>query len=253
MIRDIMFIVLVLTIGLWVLQTTVFSSDSRENARGEAIESIVKEEETEVKKEPKKELIETTLKEDKIPKDPEPTESEQEKETTTVDKTTKNVVGSEKTTIIEETKSGSKVENKENDYPQGKDLSNDPDYIAELKKIYSEEDLDRLNSPRKWVSMPNVVGMNEANAISKLRSMGLVARVEYEDQGKPVGTVVKQEFPAGTEWNTDASFFIWVQPKVEKNEELETEKVTETTLDVEQPIENENPNDSMDDVESVGP
>jgi hypothetical protein len=45
---------------------------------------------------------------------------------------------------------------------KGKDLKYDPDIIAELKKIYSEEDFNRLYAERQWVTMPNVVCMTEA-------------------------------------------------------------------------------------------
>jgi hypothetical protein len=124
---------------------------------------------------------------------------------------------------------------------KGIDLRNDPDYIAELKTIYNEEDLNRLYAPRQWVSMPNVVGISEAQALSTLRAKGLVGRVVYEDRGKEEGTVFMQEFPAGIEWNTDASFFIWVQRADKTTVAAPVKEVVETTPKQTKPIENPKP------------
>lgn len=83
----------------------------------------------------------------------------------------------------EKEKKGTYTES-ESSYQGGRDLSNDPKYQAELKKIYSKDDITRLQAPRKWVIMPNVVGLSEGEALKKLQSLGLVGRVVYEDQGK---------------------------------------------------------------------
>jgi len=117
-------------------------------------------------------------------------------------------------------------------YTGGRDLSKDPNYKAELRKIYSQEDIDRLYAPRKWVIMPNVVGMSEREALKKLHSLGLVGRVVYEDQGKKEGNCYMQEIAAGNEWNTDASIFIWIQRTEETTQKVsEKPKVMEPSKD----------------------
>ena len=44
----------------------------------------------------------------------------------------------------------------------------------ELKEIYSDEDLDLLFQPRRYVAMPNVVGMTEGEAVATMKNVGLV-------------------------------------------------------------------------------
>ncbi|MFT4144331.1 MAG: PASTA domain-containing protein [Mobilitalea sp.] len=111
---------------------------------------------------------------------------------------------------IENTDKGDYSE--ENTNKNGKDLSNDPEYIKELEKKYSKEDLERLQAPSKFVTMPNVVGMTETKALSKMRSLGLAVRVIYLDESsEKEGICYAQDINAGERWNTDASIFIWVQ------------------------------------------
>lgn len=96
----------------------------------------------------------------------------------------------------------------------GKDMSNDPEYQAQLKEIYSEDDLKRLFAPRRVVTLPNVIGKTEADAVKTMHATGITPRVEYEDGGKnkKEGTVIRQELPGdGRKWNTDASIFIYIQ------------------------------------------
>lgn len=93
----------------------------------------------------------------------------------------------------------------------GRDLRNDPEYIAQLKTIYSEKDIERLNAPRKWFTMPDLVGLTEAQAQTVMHSIGLVGRIIYEDNGKEEGTCFKQEINPGMEWHSDASIFVWIQ------------------------------------------
>lgn len=114
----------------------------------------------------------------------------------------------------------------------GKDLRDDPDYIAELKKIYTEEDIERLDAPRKWVTMPDVVGLTEVDAISTMNALGLVGRVAYEDHGKKEGTVIRQDTPPGRDQNTDASVIIWIQPMSKKVETTKTQEQSEVEKEV---------------------
>ncbi|KZL88890.1 PASTA domain-containing protein [Clostridium magnum] len=130
----------------------------------------------------------------------------------------------------------SESKDKEDTQYKGVDLSNDPDYRAQLKKIYSEEDLKRLDAPRKWVTMPNVEGMTEADAIRTMKSLGIVVRVAYEDYSAvhvnfpyEDGTCVKQDITAGQQWNTDASVFIYIQRKDNKLEKLPVKEEVKTT------------------------
>ena len=97
-------------------------------------------------------------------------------------------------------------------------------HIAELKKIYSEDDIKWLNEPRQWVTMPNVVGMTEANALNTLRAKGLVARVVYLDSnnGNAEGICYSQDIRPGQKWNTDASLMIWIQRKDEMENSIAT-------------------------------
>ncbi|NTW71382.1 MAG: PASTA domain-containing protein [Eubacteriaceae bacterium] len=103
------------------------------------------------------------------------------------------------------------------DDDQGRDLSNDPEYIESLKKIYSEDEIKMISEPRRWLIVPNVVGMTESKAVSTLKASGFVGRVSYQDSGKNIeeGICYYQDTAAGTKWNTDASFFIFIQTKDE--------------------------------------
>lgn len=119
-------------------------------------------------------------------------------------------------------KNDTNMKDKENIYEKGVDLSNNPEYIAQLKEIYSEEDIKRLNEPRRWVIMPNVVGMSEKEALKTMNSLGIVVRVSYQDSrsGAEEGKCFAQDIAAGMKWNTDASVFIWIQRKDKKEEDL---------------------------------
>jgi hypothetical protein len=113
----------------------------------------------------------------------------------------------------------------------GRDLSNDPKYQAQLREIYSEDDLKRMDAPRRWVILPNVVGKTEVDAVKTMHATGITPRVEYEDGGKKEGTVIRQEIPGdGREWNTDASIFIYVQRSKKPVNTEPVKNVTEPTL-----------------------
>lgn len=112
----------------------------------------------------------------------------------------------------------------------GRDMSNDPNYQAQLREIYSEEDLKRMFAPRRVVILPNVVGKTEVDAVKTMHSVGITPRVEYEDGGKKEGTVIRQELPGdGREWNTDASIFIYVQRSKTPVNTAPVKNVTEPT------------------------
>lgn len=114
----------------------------------------------------------------------------------------------------------------------GRDMSNDPEYQAQLREIYSEDDLKRLFAPRRVVILPNVVGKTEADAVKTMHATGITPRVEYEDggAGKKEGTVIRQELPGdGRKWNTDASIFIYIQRSKKPVNTAPVRNVTEPT------------------------
>lgn len=112
----------------------------------------------------------------------------------------------------------------------GRDMSNDPEYQAQLREIYSEDDLKRMFAPRRVVILPNVVGKTEVDAVKTMHAKGITPRVEYEDGGKKEGTVIRQELPGdGREWNTDASIFIYVQRSKKPVNTAPVENVTKPT------------------------
>lgn len=89
-----------------------------------------------------------------------------------------------------------------------------PELQASYKEIYTDEELDMLFKPRKWVTMPNVVGMAKDGAVAALKNLGIVPRVIYDDAGEQSlgeGICFAQDITPGMRWNTDASIFIWVQ------------------------------------------
>ncbi len=107
--------------------------------------------------------------------------------------------------------------------------STDPDYVGSdnwqdispeiqksYKDIYTDEELTMLFKPRKWVTMPNVVGLSQSEAFAKMHSLGLVPRAIYEDSKNEKfaeGICFLQDATAGVSWNTDASIFLWIQRK----------------------------------------
>lgn len=89
---------------------------------------------------------------------------------------------------------------------------------AELKRNYSQEDLDIMFAPRVWTTMPNVVGLPKQEAIDLLHSRNIAVRITYvhsldhlvSGDGFKRGDCVKQEFKPGRRHNSDAIVTIWV-------------------------------------------
>lgn len=120
----------------------------------------------------------------------------------------------------------------------GRDMSNDPEYQAQLREIYSEDDLKRMFAPRRVVTLPNVVGKTEGDAVKTMHATGITPRVEYEDggAGKKEGTVIRQELPGdGRKWNTDASIFIYVQRSKKPVNTAPVKNVTQQTVGTSKP------------------
>jgi hypothetical protein len=122
----------------------------------------------------------------------------------------------------------------------GIDLSDNPEYIAEMQKIYSPEDLERLFAPRKWVIIPNVVGMTKDEAIKTFQAVGLVGHVMYVDRAGEEGTCIAQDIAAGQRWNTDAAIILYIQRREKKSDE-QSSKGTEETPKQEDPDDGSNP------------
>jgi hypothetical protein len=55
----------------------------------------------------------------------------------------------------------------------------DADSRKILRNIYTQEELDLLFAPRKWVTMPDVIGLSRSEAVNRLHALGLVPRVIY--------------------------------------------------------------------------
>jgi hypothetical protein len=135
-------------------------------------------------------------------------------------------------------------------YVEGTDLRNDPNFQEELRTIYVEEDIERLYAERRWVTMPNVVGMTEADAIRTLRSAGIVGRVTYQDQRfqrKADGVCYAQDSTPGRMQNTDASVFIWVQ----RTEKLPYEQPVKEELKAAEPVVKPSVKEEVKPAESV--
>lgn len=89
---------------------------------------------------------------------------------------------------------------------------------AELKRNYSQEDLDIMFAPRVWTTMPNVVGLPKEEAVDLLHSRNIAVRITYvhsldhlvSGDGFKRGDCVKQEFKPGRRHNSDAVVTIWV-------------------------------------------
>lgn len=89
---------------------------------------------------------------------------------------------------------------------------------AELKRNYSQEDLDIMFAPRVWTTMPNVVGLPKQEAIDLLHSRHIAVLIFYVHDltnfnvGENVkrGDCIKQQFKPGRRHNSDAVVTIWV-------------------------------------------
>lgn len=143
---------------------------------------------------------------------------------------------------------------------------------SELLRIYSEEDLKRMDQPRQWKPLPNIIGMSESDALKTMHKEGFTLRIAYEDGGIKEGTVIRTEFRAGRMSNTDAAQTAYVQrankkttsppavvmqPKPEKPVETPVEKPvippTTTQPPEEEPVEAPEPDNEETIVEPVEP
>lgn len=100
-------------------------------------------------------------------------------------------------------------------YNGGIDLSKFPWYWDDLKEIYTDEQIEMLkNNGNERRKIPSVEGMAAQAAFRKMTDAGFVVRLTYwysPNSSVAPGYCYKQEFPAGTLWNIDASFFLWIQ------------------------------------------
>lgn len=88
----------------------------------------------------------------------------------------------------------------------------------ELRTIYSEEDIAKMDQPPRWITVPNVIGMSEAQAVQTLKSRGMIVRVGHQySEDTPDGTCFYQDAIPGKRWRTDASFSIWIADLGEPN------------------------------------
>ena len=90
------------------------------------------------------------------------------------------------------------------------------EYRSELGELYSPADLAILSKPREWTTVPNVVGLPEAEARALMNSRNIAVRVIYhDDQGGQEGYCYYQDVPAGMRWNSDASIMIYISSSSE--------------------------------------
>ena len=96
-----------------------------------------------------------------------------------------------------------------------------------------------MNKPRRWVTLPNVVGLSEEKALEVLHSRGIVVRIIYSDEGidtYPEGYCYRQDLPAGLRHNTDASLMICIYKKGLKPTFTPRPKVTPTPKPTATPV-----------------
>ena len=113
------------------------------------------------------------------------------------------------------------------------------DYQDNLRELYNEEDIELMNKPRRWVTLPNVVGLSEEKALEVLHSRGIVVRIIYSDEGidtYPEGYCYRQDLPAGLRHNTDASLMICIYKKGLKPTFTPRPKVTPTPKPTATPV-----------------
>ncbi len=92
------------------------------------------------------------------------------------------------------------------------DLSDD--MKQSMQATYTDEQLAMLFAPRRIVTLPDVTGLPEAEAVDKLKDAGIVARVSYQDSGRDgvaEGVCYEMDAKPGQRWNTDASLSLFVQ------------------------------------------
>lgn len=90
-------------------------------------------------------------------------------------------------------------------------------YREELAQIYDPVDLEILSRPREWTTVPDVVGLPEAEARALMNRCNIGVRVHYFDdpaqlQGEiyAPGTCFHQDVEPGMRWNTDARIALYI-------------------------------------------
>ena len=90
-------------------------------------------------------------------------------------------------------------------------------YRQELETLYSPEDIAIMSQPREWTTVPNAVGLTEAEARALMNSRKIPVRVAYYDDPEELmgeecepGVCFYQDVTPGMRWNSDASVSIWI-------------------------------------------
>lgn len=90
-------------------------------------------------------------------------------------------------------------------------------YKQELEGLFSPADLEILSRPREWTTVPNAVGLPEAEARALMNSCNVAVRVHYMDEPEDLlgmecayGVCYRQDVEPGMRWNTDANVSLYV-------------------------------------------
>lgn len=88
-----------------------------------------------------------------------------------------------------------------------------PEMQQVYKSGFSDEDISRMFAPRRWITLPDVVGLTEKDAVKAFHDKGVSVRVFYEDRDRNYGEGICffQDLPAGMKFNTDANIEIKIQ------------------------------------------
>lgn len=97
-------------------------------------------------------------------------------------------------------------------------------YKETLYLLYSPADIEIMKQPRVWTTVPNVVGLTEAEARALMNSRNIPVRVSYYDdplcreQGIEYGICYRQDVSPGMRWHSDAQVTLMVRGTKEQVE-----------------------------------
>ena len=100
-------------------------------------------------------------------------------------------------------------------YNKGIDMSRFPWYWDELREIYTDEQIEMMQTrPDEQRLVPYVIGMHWKQAYNVLTQAGFIVRIFYyynPDSDLPVDYCYAQDFSEGRLWNINASIYLSIQ------------------------------------------